>query len=79
MVPEGSKAAYEEAVGWSDFGCIVEETAETVVTNIKNLNQPGENLSGEKERWYTLQGVRLKDKPSTKGVYLHGARKIYIL
>ena len=78
VVPEGSKAAYEDAVGWSDFGCIVEETAETVVTNIKNLNQPGENLSGEKERWYTLQGVRLKDKPSTKGVYLHGARKIYI-
>ena len=28
--------------------------------------------------WYTLQGVRLNDKPSQRGLYLHNGKKIIV-
>lgn len=30
------------------------------------------------DAWYTLQGVRLKEKPSKTGIYLHGGRKVIV-
>lgn len=28
--------------------------------------------------WYTLQGVRLSDRPTVRGVYLHSGRKVWV-
>jgi len=33
--------------------------------------------SGHKA-WYTLQGIRLNGKPTKKGVYIHGGKRIYV-
>lgn len=36
------------------------------------------DLSANKDVWYTLQGVRLNEKPVMKGLYLNQGRKVYV-
>ena len=35
-------------------------------------------MTFDSEAWYTLDGVRLSSKPSTKGIYINNGRKIVI-
>jgi len=35
-------------------------------------------MTFDSEAWYTLDGVRLSGKPSTKGIYINNGRKIVI-
>lgn len=37
-----------------------------------------ERSEGETESWYTLQGVKLDQKPTEKGVYFYGQQKVLI-
>ncbi len=37
-----------------------------------------ERSEGEAESWYTLQGVKLDQKPTETGVYLNGTKKVFI-
>lgn len=37
-----------------------------------------ERSEGEAESWYTLQGVKLDQKPTEKGVYFYGQQKVLI-
>ena len=30
------------------------------------------------DAWYTLDGVRLDGKPTKKGLYIHGGRKVVV-
>jgi hypothetical protein len=35
-------------------------------------------IENEAGAWYTLDGVRLDWKPTKKGLYIHGGRKVVV-
>ena len=55
---------------------LVSRSGET--TAIGTLDTKTGELSFDSESWYTLDGVRLSSKPSTKGIYINNGRKIVI-
>ena len=55
---------------------LVSRSGET--TAIGTLDTKTGELSFDSEAWYTLDGVRLSSKPSTKGIYINNGRKIVI-
>ena len=55
---------------------LVSRNGET--TAIGTLDTKTGELSFDSEAWYTLDGVRLSGKPSTKGIYINNGRKIVI-
>ena len=55
---------------------LVSRNGET--TAIGSLDTKTGELSFDSEAWYTLDGVRLSGKPSTKGIYINNGRKIVI-
>ena len=61
-VPKGTKAKYESAQGWKDFGTIIEDLP-TAVTEITTDNTAG-------YRYYTLNGHELNEKPTEPGIYI---------
>ena len=38
---------------------------------------PTESTQG-REGWFTLNGVRLPDKPTGKGIYIHNGKKVFV-
>ena len=55
---------------------LVSRNGET--TAIGTLDTKTGELSFDSEAWYTLDGVRLSGKPSTKGIYINNGKKIVI-
>ena len=55
---------------------LVSRNGET--TAIGTLDTKTGEVSFDSEAWYTLDGVRLSSKPSTKGIYINNGRKIVI-
>ena len=55
---------------------LVSRSGET--TAIGEIDTKTGELSFDSEAWYTLDGVRLSSKPSTKGIYINNGRKIVI-
>ena len=55
---------------------LVSRSGET--TAIGTLDTKTGKLSFDSEAWYTLDGVRLSGKPSTKGIYINNGKKIVI-
>ena len=55
---------------------LVSSSGET--TAIGTLDTKTGEVSFDSEAWYTLDGVRLSGKPSTKGIYINNGRKIVI-
>ena len=55
---------------------LVSRSGET--TAIGEIDTKTGELSFDSEAWYTLDGVRLSGKPSTKGIYINNGRKIVI-
>ena len=55
---------------------LVSRSGET--TAIGTLDTKTGELSFDSEAWYTLDGVRLSGKPSTKGIYINNGKKIVI-
>ena len=55
---------------------LVSRSGET--TAIGTLDTKTGELSFDSEAWYTLDGVRLSGKPSSKGIYINNGRKIVI-
>ena len=55
---------------------LVSRSGET--TAIGTLDTKTGEISFDGEAWYTLDGVRLSSKPSTKGIYINNGRKIVI-
>ncbi|MBQ3698853.1 MAG: hypothetical protein II886_02990 [Prevotella sp.] len=55
---------------------LVSRSGET--TAIGTLDTNTGELSFDSEAWYTLDGVRLSGKPSTKGIYINNGKKIVI-
>ena len=55
---------------------LVSRNGET--TAIGEIDTKTGKMTFDSEAWYTLDGVRLSDKPSTKGIYINNGRKIVI-
>ena len=55
---------------------LVSRSGET--TAIGTLDTKTGKMTFDSEAWYTLDGVRLSGKPSTKGIYINNGRKIVI-
>ena len=55
---------------------LVSRNGET--TAIGTLDTTTGELSFDSEAWYTLDGVRLSGKPSTKGIYINNGKKVVI-
>ena len=55
---------------------LVSRNGET--TAIGTLDTKTGELSFDSEAWYTLDGVRLSSKPSTKGIYINNGKKVAI-
>jgi len=55
---------------------LVSRSGET--TAIGTLDTKTGKMTFDSEVWYTLDGVRLSGKPSTKGIYINNGRKIVI-
>jgi len=55
---------------------LVSASGET--TAIGTLDTTTGEVSFDSEAWYTLDGVRLSGKPSTKGIYINNGRKIIV-
>ena len=74
-VPEVSLNAYKTTDPWRSFFSIVALTDEDPKpTGINNVNG---NDNGN-ERWYSLDGQLLQDKPMQKGVYIHNGKKLVV-
>ncbi len=48
------------------------------ITGIGELNTETGEMTFDSEAWYTLNGVRLSGKPSTKGIYINNGRKVVV-
>jgi len=59
--------------GARGLGMIFDDGTSTAINLISNGAQNNEN-----GMWYTLQGLRLDKKPTTKGVYIHNGKKVVI-
>ena len=55
---------------------LVSRSGET--TAIGTLDTKTGKMTFDSEAWYTLDGIRLSGKPSTKGIYINNGRKIVI-
>lgn len=56
-----------------DLEEIDEEEEEGVVTGVEEI----ENVTNS-EVWYTLEGIRLNERPYSSGIYLRNGKKVYI-
>ena len=71
-VPEGTKALYEAADGWKQFGKIVEDGGKSAILSIST----GQTDNTD-DAWYTLDGRRVT-QPTKKGLYIHKGQKITV-
>ena len=71
-----SAAATEEELPQSITVKLVGANGET--TAIGTLDTKTGEVSFDSEAWYTLDGVRLSGKPSTKGIYINNGKKVVI-
>ena len=69
-------AADEEELPQSITVKLVSASGET--TAIGTLDTTTGEVSFDSEAWYTLDGVKLSGKPSTKGIYINNGKKIVI-
>ena len=69
-------AATEEELPQSITVKLVGANGET--TAIGTLDTKTGEVTFDSEAWYTLDGIRLSGKPSTKGIYINNGKKIVI-
>ncbi len=48
------------------------------ITGIGEIDTTTGEVSFDSEAWYTLDGIRLSGKPSTKGIYINNGKKVII-
>ena len=90
-VPRGSKAAYEAAEGWKEFKEIVEidtngEIASQAAafgmdidgqtTGIGAIDT--DDATTQQGAWFTLDGRKVAGRPTQKGVYIRGGKKVMV-
>ena len=68
-VPKGSIEKYRATEGWQEFAFIVEMDG---TTGIENYNR--EAITDN--RYFNLNGQRIEDQPSQKGIYIKNGKKV---
>jgi hypothetical protein len=71
-VPEESVELYKAAPVWKNFE--VKAIAGTGISLTPNPSPKGEGS----DYWYDMSGRKLDGKPNTKGVFIHGGRKVVL-
>lgn len=71
-----TRAAATDDLPQSIIVRLVSRSGET--TAIGEIDTKTGKMTFDSEAWYTLDGVRLSGKPSTKGIYINNGRKIVI-
>ena len=69
-------AAADEELPQSITVKLISANGET--TAIGTLDTKTGEVTFDSEAWYTLDGVRLSGKPSTKGIYINNGKKVVI-
>lgn len=75
-------------------GFAIERDGEIVATTAQQMNYVDNGVTGtlnqptvisfipfdatESEGWYSLQGIKLNDKPVQKGVFIHNGQKVVV-
>lgn len=57
-------------------GCTLDFGYENSITAIDGVNL--EDNKDSSNTWYTLQGIRLAEKPTLKGIYIHNGKKVVV-
>ena len=57
---------------------LVEDTSEDTVTGISEATSLNNKEQMINDDWYTIDGMRLGQKPTAKGIYIRGNRKVVI-
>lgn len=47
-------------------------------TSIDRMERVTNTIEQQQRGWYTVSGIRLKGKPTTKGLYIHNGKKVFV-
>jgi hypothetical protein len=82
--PDGNPANARQLTAFNiDFGDgeasgIIEAEATSIPTDVPTRGLSLSTLHSSLSEWYTLDGRRLEGRPSAKGLYIHGGRKVAV-
>ena len=54
------------------------EEADGTITSIKSVAAEADKACANKEGWYTINGVKLQNAPSQKGIYIFNGKKLVV-
>ena len=75
-VPAAALQSYKDSEVWGIFQEILPMTDEETGIEKITLNSQPSTLNSES--WYTLQGVKLDEQPTQKGIYLYNGKKVAV-
>ncbi|MBO4430932.1 MAG: leucine-rich repeat domain-containing protein, partial [Bacteroidaceae bacterium] len=75
-VPAAALQSYKDSEVWGIFQEILPMTDEE--TGVKEVTVNEQQPIVNSEGWYTLQGVKLDEQPTQKGIYLYNGKKVAV-
>ena len=80
MAPDAAQAPSMRSAGsqWPESMKVILVGVGGDVTTIGTLNTHTGEVTFDGDDWYTLDGRKLQQKPTTKGMYIHNGRKVVI-
>ena len=75
-VPAAALQSYKDSEVWGIFQEILPMTDEE--TGIEKITLNSQPSTLDSEGWYTLQGVKLDEQPTQKGIYLYNGKKVAV-
>lgn len=62
------------------YSTVMEEIfiIEPITTGVESLNGQRDSVKDQKEDWYSLDGKKLNERPTQKGIYIRNGKKIII-
>lgn len=67
------KYLIDQSNGAKELGILFEDDEQDQTTGVNSIEY-GDNSVGN-DTWHTINGIRLKGKPTTHGIYIHNGRK----
>lgn len=69
---------YFVKTGKADMDVLSWQFTDLTPEEVTGINDLAPSFLDAEADWYTLSGTKLKGKPTTKGVYIHGKTKVFI-
>lgn len=62
------------------YSTVMEEIfiIEPITTGVESLNGQRDSVKDQKEDWYSLDGKKLNERPTQKGIYIRNGRKVIL-